>query len=126
MNTSDFIKAFAKQYNVSAQAADTWVRSIFEYLGEQCVQNEEIKIAGFGVFKQTYSPARKYVDFKTGNTLVSEPRMNLDFYVGPKMDRAMRTVPAPKEPPQRRGRKSELPIRVDADPEPQGGESDGP
>ena len=111
MNTSDFVKAFAEQYNVAVQAADTWVRSIFAFLAEQCVENPEIKIAGFGVFKHNYIPARSYTDFKTGVIKKSEPRINLAFDVGPKLDREMRSVPVPSIPPKRGGRKSELPFR---------------
>ena len=113
MNTSEFIKAFAENYNVAAQAADTWVRSIFEFLGEQCVENDEVKIAGFGVFRHAYSPARSYQDFHTGEVKKSAPRINLNFDIGPKLDKAMRTVPVPPAPPMRGVRKSELPIRAD-------------
>lgn len=111
MNTSDFVKAFAAQYNVAVQAADTWIRSVFEFLAEQCVENPEIKIAGFGSFKHNYIPARSYTDFQTGMIKKSEPRINLSFDVGPKLDREMRSVPVPSIPPKKGGRKSELPFR---------------
>ena len=111
MTTIEFAKLFAKTYNVRQQDAETWVRSIFEFLGEQCALQSEIKMIGLGAFKQTYSPARKYTDLHTGKQMVSEPRMNISFVSSPKLDKMMRSVPVPAEPKYDKRKKSDLPIR---------------
>lgn len=111
MNTTEFSRLFASQYNVSAQTADTWVRSIFEFLCEQLPVNQEIKIAGFGSFRQKYAPARRYQDWVTGKIMTSKPHMDLTFVPCAKLDRSMRDVPIIEEPIKKGGRKSELPVR---------------
>lgn len=111
MTTSEFAKLFAKTYNVRMQDADTWVHAIFEFLCEQCALQSEIKMQGLGVLKQIYSPPRKYTDLHTGKQMVSEPRMNIQFVGGPKLDKLMKTVPVPEEPKYDKRRKSDLPIR---------------
>ena len=111
MTTSEFAKLFAKTYNVRQQDADTWVRSIFEFLCEQCALQPEIRMTGLGTLKQIYSPPRKYTDLNTGELKVSEPRMNIQFSGGPKLDKLMKTVPVPAEPKFDKRKKSDLPVR---------------
>ena len=111
MTTGEFAKLFAKTYNVRQQDADTWVRSIFEFLCEQCALQPEIKMMGLGSFKQVYSPPRKYTDLYTGELKVSEPRMNIQFSGGPKLDKLMKAVPVPEEPKVDKRKRSDLPIR---------------
>ena len=113
MTTSEFSKLFAEQYNVSAQAAETWIRSIIEFLAEQCVLNTEIKLTGFGAFKQKYSQPRKYLDLNSGTVKISEPKMNLGFDPSPKMEKAMRSAKIPEQPKFNKRNKSDLPIRVE-------------
>lgn len=111
MTTAEFAKLFAKTYNVRQQDADTWVRSIFEFLCEQCAVQSEIKMAGFGVMRHVYSPPRKYTDLHTGKQMVSEPHMALQFSECPKLCKMMKEVPVPKDQKLNSRRKSDLPIR---------------
>ncbi len=111
MTRAEFVKAFAKAYNVCIQDADVWVRAFFEFLGEQCVAQPEVSIVGFGTFKQSYSPPHKYTDLHTGVVKTTEPRLNIQFSAGPKLDKAMKALPVPEEQKVDRRRKSDLPVR---------------
>lgn len=114
MNTSDFVRAYAEEYGVAIQAADVWVRTILEFLGEQVVANDEVKLAKFGVFHHNYVPAQGYTDFQTGEWKTSKPKMTVKFSMGQQMEAAMRNVPIPKDAVKRARQKSDIPTRKKA------------
>jgi len=111
MNTSEFVREYAEQYGVAIQAADIWVRTILEYLSECVVNNDEVKLAKFGVFHHGYIPATGYTDFHTGEWKTSKPKMTVKFSMGQQMEAAMKNVPIPDEMRKKSRRKSEIPSR---------------
>lgn len=129
MNTGDFVKEFAQTYNVSAGAADTWVRSILEFIGETIVKYPEVRLAKLGVFKHTYQPAQGYTDFQTGEFKKSKPRLKIGYTMSAQIDEAMRSVPVPDEMMGNSHKKSGYPTRLNktvAVEEPERIEPDGP
>jgi len=125
MNTAEFIREYAEQYNVAIQAADVWVRTILEFLSEQVVANDEMKLAKFGVFKHSYVPAQGYMDFQTGEWKTSKPKMTVKFTMGRQMETGMKDVPVPADAVKQSRRKSEVPTRQKKNATQEGAGADG-
>lgn len=84
MNTTDFIKQFAYEYQMSETETEDWVRAILEYLAECIVRENEVRLAGIGAFQHYCVTPHLAGSFKKGTCepgglRMTEPKMHLQF-----------------------------------------------
>lgn len=79
MNTAQFIRYYADNYNVSYIDAEAWVRTIFECLHDLILEEEEVKITKIGNFRHIYKDGGKRWDMKNGGYRSYPPSMGLGF-----------------------------------------------
>ena len=111
MNTEEFIEAFCKEYQTASSETGVWVRSIFEFAAECAASYEELKLAKFGIFSHRVVPATKYLNFQTGKTNISDPKIGLLFRPSQNLARLLNKIPVPQDLIDAEVQKGGLPAR---------------
>lgn len=76
---SEFIKIFAKKYNVSQAETKDWLNAFLETIEEKLLNGESIVFAGFGTFKVVEHKEKTYRDINDGQLKTTKPTKFIKF-----------------------------------------------
>lgn len=97
MNTPEFIRYYADNYNVPYTDADVWVRTILECLYDVILEQEEINLTKIGRFRHIYKDGGRRWDMKNGGYRPYPPSMGLGFVPSDKMKKAIKELEPVKD-----------------------------
>jgi integration host factor subunit alpha len=86
MTRMEFVKALAKSYGISYAESKDIVDMCLGALTENLIKGEDIKLTGFGTFKQTVKNAKRTYDINTGNFLTSDSRKKIRFVLSENLE----------------------------------------
>ena len=93
LTQKEFIKRYAREYNVAEYDTKAWVTTLFEFLGEMILENDVVRLPTIGAFKQVCWPGRRYLDCNSGEYKISEPRMKVEYAPTQKFADQIRALP---------------------------------
>ncbi len=79
LNLSQFTDLFCEKSGMSKSVASVFVRSFFETIVEQVSAGEQVRVKGFGTFKQTVIKDRESVNVNTGERIVIPGHTKVTF-----------------------------------------------
>lgn len=92
MNTIQFIRFYADEYNVPYTDAEAWVRTILECLHDVILSEEEIRLTKIGSFRHIYKDGGTRWDMKNGGYRPYPPSMGLGFVPSEKMKKEIKAL----------------------------------
>ena len=79
LNLSQLTDLFCEKSGISKSVASVFVRSFFETIVEQVSAGEQVRVKGFGTFKQTVIKDRESVNVNTGERIVIPGHTKVTF-----------------------------------------------
>ena len=93
MTQKDFIRSFANIYQVQIADAEIWINSIFDYLFDAIIKEDQVRMPFIGTIRKDYIyPTTRY-DINTKKYVEKPGRMTIKYLPAKKLEDKIKLLP---------------------------------